>query len=49
MTALCAVLLASVLVPVPPLDGSRLPNRALGLAAASVLGGVTVALSLGWV
>ena len=49
MTAVCAVLLASVLVPVPPLDGSRLTSRAVGLAAAVLLGGVTVALSLGWV
>ena len=46
---MCAVLLASVLVPVPPLDGSRLTSRAVGLAAAVLLGGVTVALSLGWV
>ncbi|GAB3261261.1 tetratricopeptide repeat protein [Nocardioides dilutus] len=49
MTALCAVVLASVLVPVPPLDGSRLTNRSAGLAAAVLLGGLTVALSVGWV
>jgi hypothetical protein len=49
MTVLCAVVLASVLVPVPPLDGSRLTSRALGLTAATVLGGLTVALSAGWV
>lgn len=49
MTALCAVVLASVLVPVPPLDGARLTNRAYGLVAAVVLGGLTVALSVGLV
>jgi len=49
MTVVCAVLLASVLVPVPPLDGARLTSRSLGLAAAVVLGGLTVALAVGWV
>ena len=49
MTAVCAVVLASVLVPVPPLDGARLTDRRAGLAAAVLLGGLTVALSVGWV
>lgn len=49
LTVLCAVVLASVLVPVPPLDGSRLTDRRAGLAAAVMLGGLTVALSVGWV
>jgi hypothetical protein len=49
MTVVCAVVLASVLVPVPPLDGARLTNRAVGLAAAVALGGLTVALAVGWV
>jgi tetratricopeptide (TPR) repeat protein len=49
MTVVCAVVLASVLVPVPPLDGARLTNRTVGLAAAVALGGLTVALAAGWV
>lgn len=49
LTAASAVLLASVLVPVPPLDGSRHRDRALSVVSAIALAGVTVALALGWV
>jgi tetratricopeptide (TPR) repeat protein len=47
LTAASAVLLASVLVPVPPLDGSRHHERVLGVVSAAALAGVTVALALG--
>ena len=48
--ALSAVaLLASVLTPVPPLDGSHLRSRAVSLAVSLGLAAVTVAFTLKWI
>jgi cellulose synthase operon protein C len=43
------VLTASVMTPVPPLDGARLDNRRVGLAVTALLALGTVASAMAWI